>query len=70
MNTEPMGNNTNEFSDRQAGLNSRMSSSRMMKLNAIPMTLRMVKSWYFFIPKSEGGLDGFPQELTHDGLQY
>ena len=32
MNTEPMGNNTNEFSDRQAGLNSRMSSSRMMKL--------------------------------------
>lgn len=33
MNTEPMGNNTNEFSDRQAGLNSRINSSRMMKLN-------------------------------------
>jgi len=33
MNTEPMGNNTNEFRDRQAGLNSRMNSSRMMKLN-------------------------------------
>jgi len=33
MNTEPMGNNINEFSDRQAGLNSRMNSSRMMKLD-------------------------------------
>jgi hypothetical protein len=28
-----MGNNTNEFNGRQPGLNSRMSSSRMMKLN-------------------------------------
>jgi len=33
MNTEPMGNNTNEFREMQPGLNSRMSSSRMMKLN-------------------------------------
>lgn len=33
MNTEPMGNNINEFSDSQAGLNSRMNSSRMMKLD-------------------------------------
>lgn len=33
MNSNPTGNSTNEFSDRQPGLGSRMSSSRMMRIN-------------------------------------